>query len=81
MAVGAAIGGLTLAYVLFQTYELFIGGFTALVVADSALALTWSSRQRVVSWCRDRSIALLIAGKVRTFSCLPPPPPPPLSPP
>ncbi|EOD39184.1 hypothetical protein EMIHUDRAFT_223664 [Emiliania huxleyi CCMP1516] len=64
VAVGAAIGGLTLAYVLFQTYELFIGGFTALVVADSALALTWSSRQRVVSWCRDRSIALLIAGKI-----------------
>ena len=63
-AVVAATVGLTAAYAKFQVYELFVIGFTLLLVLNTAVALTWTSKQRVTSFGLYASVGFIIVAKV-----------------
>ena len=51
-------------YAQLANYELFVAAFTASVLVDMALALTWRSTQRVTIWATYLSLGCLITGKV-----------------
>lgn len=62
-AVVAATSALIYAYIKSGEYELFVAGFTMLVVVDTALALSWRSSQPVTSFARNLSIGCIVLGK------------------
>lgn len=62
-AVVAATAALTFIYIQFQVYEVFVAGFTLLVILDTVLALTWTSKQEVTNFARNLSIACIVIGK------------------
>lgn len=56
--------GIIYLYAKMQIYELFVGGFTLMVILDVAFALTWHSKQRVTTWAMYMSIGCISLGKV-----------------
>jgi dihydroceramidase len=63
-AVVAATAALTYVYIKSGEYELFIAGFTFLVVVVTALSLSWRSSQHVTSFARNLSIGCIVLGKI-----------------
>ena len=51
-------------YAKYAVYEFFVASFTALVLLDTALALTWRSKQRVTTWAVYMSMACILLGKI-----------------
>lgn len=62
-AVVAATATLSYAYIKSGEYEIFVAGFTMLVVVDTALALTWRSSQPVTNFARNLSVGCIVLGK------------------
>lgn len=51
-------------YVMYQRYEIFVNGFTALLLLDVAMGFTWGACGKATSRAAITSVALLTAGKL-----------------
>jgi dihydroceramidase len=63
-AVGCAHLATAASYVMYQQYEIFMNGFTALLLLDIAMSFTWGACGRATSRAAIASFALLTVGKL-----------------